>query len=164
MSSRTFATTTARSKASRAGRRKKSPLPKKLVESDESDSTDVITSSDEEDRWKDKKRATDDLPPDYWSIQKLVKYVKAGNTTATMVSLCCLKDYDLTTQLNQLVSPLSRCVNKNPCHCYFIPFHCIRIPYSVIPFRSTEIIYIIICLVLPCLVRAARKSRNSCTY
>lgn len=107
MSSRTFATATARSKTSRAGRRKKSPLPKKLVESDESDSTDVITSSDEEDRWKDKKGAVDDLPPDYWSIQKLVKYVKAGNTTATMVSLCCLKDYDLTTQLNQLVSSLS---------------------------------------------------------
>lgn len=103
-SSRTIATTTARSKTFRTQRRKKSPKPKKLVESDESDSTDAITSSDEEDRWKDKKRVADDLPPDYWSIQKLVKYVKAGNTTATMVSLCCIKDYDLTTQLNQLVS------------------------------------------------------------
>lgn len=107
MSSRTIATTTARSKTSRTVRRKKTPQPKKLVESDESDSTDVITSSDEEDRWKDKKRVADDLPPDYWNIQKLIKYVKAGNTTATMVSLCCLKDYDLTTQLNQLVSSLS---------------------------------------------------------
>lgn len=112
MSSRTIATTTARSKASRTVRSKKSPLPKKLAESEESDSTDAITSSDEEDRWKDKKRVVDDLPPDYWSIQKLVKYIKAGNTTATMVSLCCLKDYDLTTPLNQLVSSLE----KNKCH------------------------------------------------
>lgn len=104
MSSRTVAPTTARSRTSRTVRRKKSPLPKKFAESEESDSTDVITSSDEEDRWKDKKRVADDSPPDYWSIQKLVKYIKAGNTTATMVSLCCLKDYDLTTPLNQLVS------------------------------------------------------------
>lgn len=113
MSSRTGATTTARSRTSRTsrtGRRKKSPLPKKLIESDESDSTDVITSDDEEDRFKDKKftGTNNDLPPDYYSIQKLVKYVKAGNATATMMSLCFLKDYDLTTQLNQLVSALQK--------------------------------------------------------
>lgn len=97
---------TSRSKVSRTGRRKKSLIPKKLAaESDgESDSTDVLTSSDDEDRWKDKKRVIENLPSDYWSIQKLIKYVKAGNSTATMVALCCLKDYDLTTQLNQLVS------------------------------------------------------------
>lgn len=110
MSSRTGATTTARSKTSRTGRRKKSPLPKKLIESDESDSTDVITSDDEKDRFKDKKFAGNngDLPPDYYSIQKLVKFVKAGNATATMMSLCFLKDYDLTTQLNQLVSSMQK--------------------------------------------------------
>lgn len=94
MTSRTNATISVRSKPSCSLRRKKTPVPTKLVESDESDSTDVITSSDEEDRWKDKKCVADDLPSDYWSIQKLIKYVKAGNTTATMVSLCCLKDYD----------------------------------------------------------------------
>lgn len=79
-------------------------LPKKAaVESEESDSTDVISSSDEEERWKEVRRSTDDLPPDYWSIQKLVKYIKAGNPTATMIALCCLKDYDLTTHINQMV-------------------------------------------------------------
>lgn len=76
---------------------------KKTVESEESDSTDVATSSDEEDRWKETKRAAEDLPPEYWNIQKLVKYIKAGNPTATMVALCCLKDYDLTTPINQAV-------------------------------------------------------------
>lgn len=79
------------------------PTSKKAIESEESDSTDVTTSSDEEDRWKENKRSTDDMPPEYWNIQKLVKYIKAGNPTATMVALCCLKDYDLTTAINQTV-------------------------------------------------------------
>lgn len=69
--------------------------------SDESDSTEVQSSSDEEERWKETTRAAD-VPPEYWHIQKLVKYIKAGNQTATIVALCCLKDHDLTTQLNQL--------------------------------------------------------------
>lgn len=71
------------------------------VESDDSDSTDVMSSSDEEDRWKETARANE-VPAEYWNIQKLVKYIKAGNPTATVVSLCCLKDYDLKTQINQL--------------------------------------------------------------
>lgn len=71
------------------------------VESDDSDSTDVISSSDEEERWKDTSRAAD-IPSEYWYVQKLVKYIKAGNQTATIVALCCLKDHDLTTQINQL--------------------------------------------------------------
>lgn len=79
------------------------PTSKKAVDSEESDSTDVATSSDEEDRWREKKRSTEDMPLEYWNIQKLVKYIKAGNPTATMVALCCLKDYDLTTSINQAV-------------------------------------------------------------
>lgn len=70
--------------------------------SDSSDSTDVISSSDEEDRWKERNIKQSDLPSEYWHIQKLVKYMKAGNQTATVVALCCLKDHDLTTQINQL--------------------------------------------------------------
>lgn len=70
--------------------------------SDSSDSTDVVSSSDEEDRWKERTIKQSDLPSEYWHIQKLVKYMKAGNQTATVVALCCLKDHDLTTQINQL--------------------------------------------------------------
>lgn len=69
--------------------------------SDSSDSTDVVSSSDEEDRWKERAMKQSDLPSEYWHIQKLVKYMKAGNQTATVVALCCLKDHDLTTQINQ---------------------------------------------------------------
>lgn len=70
------------------------------ADSEESDSTEVA-SSDEEDRWKETSRGGD-LPSEYWHIQKLVKYIKVGNQTATIMALCCLKDHDLTTTINQL--------------------------------------------------------------
>lgn len=72
------------------------------AESEESDSSENIL-SDDDNQWKDAKRTVSDPTPDYHNIQKLVKYVKAGNTTATIVSLCCLKDYDLSVSTNQLV-------------------------------------------------------------
>lgn len=75
---------------------------KVVAEADKSDSSDSFLSEDDDDRWKDTKPAIESTP-DYHSIQKLIKYVKAGNTTATMVSLCCLKDFDLAILNNQLV-------------------------------------------------------------
>lgn len=69
-------------------------------ESEDSDSTVVLSSSDEEDHWKETARSQE-LPADYYNIQKLVKYIKAGNPTATIVSLCCLKDYELKLPINQ---------------------------------------------------------------
>jgi uncharacterized membrane protein YqhA len=70
--------------------------------SESSDSTEVASSSDDEERWKERSLKQSELPAEYWHIQKLVKYMKAGNQTATVVSLCCLKDHDLTTQVNQI--------------------------------------------------------------
>lgn len=58
-----------------------------------------FSSSSDEDR---RERPKLDIPPEYWHIQKLVKYMKTGNQTATVVALCCLKDHDLTTHINQL--------------------------------------------------------------
>lgn len=90
-----------RSKNSKKSSRNTSAVTRKaLIESDESDSSDSIL-SDDVDRWKESKPV--DLSADYHSIQKLVKYVKAGNTTATMISLCCLKDFDLSIFINQMV-------------------------------------------------------------
>lgn len=80
----------------------KSEKHKSGFNSDSSDSTIIASSSDEEDRWKDRNIKQSDLPSEYWHIQKLVKYMKAGNQTATVVALCCLKDHDLTTQINQM--------------------------------------------------------------
>lgn len=86
---------------------KVSSIVTRKAESEESDSSENIL-SDEETQWKDTKRTVSDLTPDYHNIQKLVKYVKAGNTTATIVSLCCLKDYDLSISINQVVSILAQ--------------------------------------------------------
>lgn len=72
------------------------------VESDDSDSSEDILSEDEN-QWKDTNRTVSDPTPEYHNIQKLVRYVKAGNTTATIVSLCCLKDHDLSIAMNQMV-------------------------------------------------------------
>ncbi|XP_055921594.1 armadillo repeat-containing protein gudu [Eupeodes corollae] len=66
----------------------------------DSESTEVLSSTDEEERWKDAAR-TAEIPAEYYHIQKLVKYIKGGNQTATIVSLCCLKDYDLQVQIHQ---------------------------------------------------------------
>lgn len=83
----------------------KAPISARKVESDESDSSENIL-SDEENQWKDTKRTVSDPTPEFHNIQKLVRYVKAGNTTATIVSLCCLKDYDLSIPMNQMVRDL----------------------------------------------------------
>lgn len=73
------------------------------IDSDESDSSDSL-SDGENKKWKEPKRVVSDPTPEYQNIQKLIRYVKAGNTTATIVSLCCLKDYDLSVPMNQIVS------------------------------------------------------------
>uniref|UniRef100_A0A0K8W687 Armadillo repeat-containing protein 4 n=1 Tax=Bactrocera latifrons TaxID=174628 RepID=A0A0K8W687_BACLA len=74
---------------------------KKTIVTEDSDSTEVESSTEEEERWKDIAR-TVEIPAEYYNIQKLIKYIKAGNQTATIVSLCCLRDYDLRTQINQM--------------------------------------------------------------
>lgn len=42
-----------------------------------------------------------EIPPEYWNIQKLMKYIKTGNQVATVVALCCLNDHDLENEINQ---------------------------------------------------------------
>lgn len=81
----------------------KSPAIQRKTDSDESDSSDIL-SDDETNKWKETKRVVSDPTPEYQNIQKLIRYVKAGNTTATIVSLCCLKDFDLSIPMNQIVS------------------------------------------------------------
>ncbi|XP_014247105.1 armadillo repeat-containing protein gudu-like isoform X1 [Cimex lectularius] len=41
------------------------------------------------------------LGPDYWQIRKLMKFMKAGDESTTVVSLACLADYDLMKPENQ---------------------------------------------------------------
>uniref|UniRef100_T1II95 Armadillo repeat-containing protein 4 n=1 Tax=Strigamia maritima TaxID=126957 RepID=T1II95_STRMM len=45
--------------------------------------------------------AATDLPAEYWQVQKLFKYVRAGNQTGTAIALMCLRDYNLTSEFSQ---------------------------------------------------------------
>lgn len=78
--------------------------PWEVIVSEKADSEDssIEESSEEE----DENRAREifkigEIPSEYWHIQKLIKYMKTGNQTATMIALCCLKDHDLTNEINQ---------------------------------------------------------------
>lgn len=66
------------------------------------DSTDEISSSDDDERWREPTRKAEDLPSEYYSLQKLIKYVKSGNPIATNDCLCCIRSYDLSVKINQL--------------------------------------------------------------
>ncbi|NXJ70672.1 ARMC4 protein, partial [Rostratula benghalensis] len=43
-----------------------------------------------------------DLPSEYWGIQKLSKYLKGGNPTATVIALCSMRDFNLAQETCQL--------------------------------------------------------------
>lgn len=43
-----------------------------------------------------------EMPAEYWQIQKMIKYLRCGNQTATIIAICALRDYDLTNETNQL--------------------------------------------------------------
>lgn len=70
--------------------------------SDDSDLSSTSSTSSEDEQEKTDEQKNENIPPEYWHIQKLIKYMKAGNQTATMVSLSCLKDHDLTTEISQM--------------------------------------------------------------
>lgn len=65
-----------------------------------STANEYLSRSSSEDEHRE--RLKPEIPPEYWHIQKLVKYMKSGNQTATVIALCCLKDHDLTTEINQM--------------------------------------------------------------
>ncbi|KAI8840615.1 armadillo-type protein [Chytriomyces cf. hyalinus JEL632] len=68
---------------------------------DEEDSgSDSDGSSDEE--VQEKRQDNSELPAEYYQIQKLVKYLRCGNQTATIIAICSLRDFDLTNEFNQL--------------------------------------------------------------
>ena len=43
-----------------------------------------------------------DIPAEFWQIQKLVKYLRVGNQTATIIAISSLRDFDLQNEANQL--------------------------------------------------------------
>lgn len=59
-------------------------------------------SEEEEEVLERRQDAGSDLPSDYWQIQKLVKYLKGGNQTATIIALCAMRDFNLNQETIQL--------------------------------------------------------------
>ncbi|KAF7258569.1 hypothetical protein EG68_03236 [Paragonimus skrjabini miyazakii] len=76
------------------------------VSSGNVDSPNELSSESESDEEEDiPERRTDantDLPSEYWQIGKMVKYLKGGNQTSTIISLCALQDMPLKTEVCQL--------------------------------------------------------------
>lgn len=73
------------------------PRVRYISEKKEEESSDDEPESESDDELKH-----DDVPQvpsEFWHIQKLIRYMKAGNQTATMVALCLLKDYDLQSRV-----------------------------------------------------------------
>lgn len=55
-----------------------------------------------EEESQDKRQENSELPAEYYQIQKLVKYLRCGNQTATIIAICSLRDFDLSNEANQL--------------------------------------------------------------
>ncbi|CAG9864036.1 unnamed protein product [Phyllotreta striolata] len=71
-----------------------------IVKEYEDNADSSFSGSDADDIEPYKPRA--EIPPEYWHIQKLMKFIKTGNQSATVVCLCCLRDYDLTNEISVL--------------------------------------------------------------
>ncbi|CAB4032754.1 Hypothetical predicted protein, partial [Paramuricea clavata] len=60
-------------------------------------------SEDEDDRKIDSSSMpVGELTSEYWQIQKLIKFVKIGNQTATLIALCALNDFDMRSEICQM--------------------------------------------------------------
>ncbi|NXV10532.1 ARMC4 protein, partial [Cettia cetti] len=51
-----------------------------------------------------------DLSPEYWGIQKLAKYIKGGDPTATLIALCSMRDLNLSQEVCQLAIKDTGCL------------------------------------------------------
>ncbi|CAG5117256.1 unnamed protein product, partial [Candidula unifasciata] len=72
------------------------------ADADEPFSESSSESDDEEEAVDRRPEGNADLPTEYWQIQKLVKYLKGGNQTATIIALCSLRDFNLLQETCQL--------------------------------------------------------------
>lgn len=69
----------------------------------EEDFSESSSESEEEEESQDRRQESNaDLPSEYWQIQKLVKYLKSGNQTATIIALCAMRDFNLQQETCQL--------------------------------------------------------------
>ncbi|KAJ8320963.1 hypothetical protein KUTeg_002550 [Tegillarca granosa] len=72
------------------------------IEVEDSFSESSTESEEEEEAVERRSENNADLPSEYWQIQKLVKYLKGGNQTATIIALCAMRDFNLAQETCQL--------------------------------------------------------------
>ncbi|KAL6059366.1 hypothetical protein STEG23_004857, partial [Scotinomys teguina] len=78
-------------------------LLRKGGEKAEETASESSSESEEDEEPSDhRQEANADLPSEYWQIQKLVKYLKGGNQTATVIALCSMRDFNLAQETCQL--------------------------------------------------------------
>ncbi|XP_038514217.1 armadillo repeat-containing protein 4-like isoform X3 [Canis lupus familiaris] len=78
-------------------------LVRKSAEKIEEILSDSSSENEEDEEPPDRRQeANADLPSEYWQIQKLVKYLKGGNQTATVIALRSMKDFNLAQETCQL--------------------------------------------------------------
>ncbi|EGW05177.1 Armadillo repeat-containing protein 4 [Cricetulus griseus] len=78
-------------------------LLRKSGEKVEETASESSSESEEDEEPPDhRQEANADLPSEYWQIQKLVKYLKGGNQTATVIALCSMRDFNLAQETCQL--------------------------------------------------------------
>ncbi|NXG07439.1 ARMC4 protein, partial [Sakesphorus luctuosus] len=85
----------------------------KIHRASKSIAEDVSESSSEAEEDKQpirRQEGTTDLSPEYWGIQKLVKFVKAGDPTATVIALCSMRDFNMAQETCQLAVKDTGCL------------------------------------------------------
>ncbi|EHB15256.1 Armadillo repeat-containing protein 4, partial [Heterocephalus glaber] len=75
---------------------------KSVDKAEETISESSSESEEDEEPPDHRQEANADLPSEYWQIQKLVKYLKGGNQTATVIALCSMRDFNLAQETCQL--------------------------------------------------------------
>ncbi|XP_057332910.1 armadillo repeat-containing protein gudu [Microplitis mediator] len=69
-----------------------------IDETAEEDSSDDEPESESDEETPFVKDKTPEHASEFWQLQKLIKYIKAGNQTATTVALCLLKNFKLDSR------------------------------------------------------------------
>ncbi|NXM03821.1 ARMC4 protein, partial [Tyrannus savana] len=74
------------------------------------DVSDSSSEGEEDEHPKRRQEGITDLSPEYWGIQKLAKYVKTGDPTATVIGLCSMRDFNLAQESCQLAFKDTGCL------------------------------------------------------
>uniref|UniRef100_A0A8C3URH2 Armadillo repeat containing 4 n=1 Tax=Catharus ustulatus TaxID=91951 RepID=A0A8C3URH2_CATUS len=85
-------------------------MPKQVSSSSLEDIGESSSETDEDEQPLRHQEGNTDLSAEYWGIQKLAKYVKGGDPTATLIALCSMRDFNLSQETCQLAIKDTGCL------------------------------------------------------